>query len=454
MTFVAPASRRRAALHKSTNFNERCCGFKTGAMVPVRSENFCTCVHRSLTSSTTTSFMVTSYPRRHLAIKLPPGKPEYKSGPEFPLFSQHVLVALETGHGVIYAPASGWNRLYLMWTFRNFHSLPQTVLNPRQQQLIGSLYREAANYSAPELFEAPVVGTVEGFNPSSLSALPSSSKARKLDPVAQAPALEQGQPFRARFALNRMTLRVGAAALVAIIAILAWRELGAQPISDSGLERIPTSARRSNDPSVIAKDLSPATTGPISDSVASALPCPIANTSPTPEPPANAIATAEMTAQASAKNSGAPGKHEAATRVASVQLPDATSPGLYQAAADQPRMQISGRPRKLVYPVCPRTDARGKVSLQAVVGDDGAVNRVRVLTGDRILAAAAIEAVRQWRYEPFSGAAAGRGTRNQHHHFFHLERSRGCQLSRTPRRSPASNSRYPGSPVRSHTSQT
>jgi periplasmic protein TonB len=66
-------------------------------------------------------------------------------------------------------------------------------------------------------------------------------------------------------------------------------------------------------------------------------------------------------------------------------------------------MQISGRPRKLVYPVCPEAQARGKVSLQAVVGYDGAVSRVRVLTGDRALAAAAVEAVRQWRYEPFSG---------------------------------------------------
>jgi TonB family protein len=77
----------------------------------------------------------------------------------------------------------------------------------------------------------------------------------------------------------------------------------------------------------------------------------------------------------------------------------------YEATADQPRMQISGRPRKLVCPVCPETQARGKVSLKAVVGYDGAVSRVRVLTGDRALAAAAVEAVRQWRYEPFSGTA-------------------------------------------------
>jgi len=89
---------------------------------------------------------------------------------------------------------------------------------------------------------------------------------------------------------------------------------------------------------------------------------------------------------------------------ASLHHPAATSPKTYEAAADQP-LQISGRPRKLVYPVCPETQARGKVSLQAVVGYDGAVSRVRVLTGNRALAAAAVEAVRQWRYEPFSGTA-------------------------------------------------
>ena len=342
-------------------------------------------------------------------MKLRPEKPEYKSGPEFPLFSQRVLVALDTGRGVIYAPASGWNRVHLHWIFRNFHSLPQTVLNLRQQQLIGFLYREAANHSAHEVYEAPVVGTVEGFNPSSLAALPSSSKARNLDPGSgRSPALDQAQPFHARFALNRMTLRIGAAALVAIIAILAWRELGAQPISDSGLERSPAPARPSDDPIVIAKDLSPATTGSLSDSVALApSPAPIANPSPITESPAGAIATTETAAHAPDKTSGVPGKHESARHTASAQLPVAVAPGLHEAAADQPRLHISGRPRKLVYPVCPRTDARGKVSLQAVVSGDGAVDRVKVLTGDRVLAAAAIKAVRQWRYEPSSGEVQG-----------------------------------------------
>ncbi len=272
------------------------------------------------------------------------------------------------------------------------------------------MYREAANHAAHGLYEAPVVGTVEGFNPSSLSALPSSSKARQVDPggSAQVPALDQRQPFHARFALNRMTLRIGAAALVAIIAILAWRELGAQPISDPGLEPAAATARRSDDPITMAKDLSPATTRPLSDSFAALpSPAPIATPSPITEPPAPAIAPTETTAHPSAKTFSLPGRREAARRVASVRLTVAAPPGLDRAAADQPRLRISGRPRKLVYPVCPRTDARGKVSLQAVVSDDGAVNQVKVLTGDRVLAAAAIEAVRQWRYEPFSGAVQG-----------------------------------------------
>ena len=386
------ASRQRRALKRSKDFNERLLRFKMDAMMAVRSENFCIHFNQWLNPSTTTSFMVTSYPRRYLAIKLRSGKPAYKSGLEFRLFSQLVLVALDTGRGVIYAPASGWDRVYLHWIFRNFHSLPQTVLNARQQQLMGSLYRAAANHPAHEIYEAAVVGTVEGFDPSAIS--------------AQVPARDQRQPFRARFALNRMTLRVGAAVLVAIIAILAWRELGAQPISNSQLGGTTAPERPSDDPIVMSKDLSP-TAGPLSDSAAlPPSPAPIANLSPITESPATAIAATETT-QPADKTSGASGKREAARHVASVQLPVAAAPGLYEAAADQPRLHFSGRPRKLVYPVCPRANARGKVSLQAVVSDDGAVDRVKVLTGDRVLAAAAIKAVRQWRYEPSSGEIQG-----------------------------------------------
>jgi protein TonB len=39
--------------------------------------------------------------------------------------------------------------------------------------------------------------------------------------------------------------------------------------------------------------------------------------------------------------------------------------------------------------------------LLAVIGKDGAVEEVRVQSGLSVLAQAAIEAVRQWRYRPY-----------------------------------------------------
>lgn len=40
----------------------------------------------------------------------------------------------------------------------------------------------------------------------------------------------------------------------------------------------------------------------------------------------------------------------------------------------------------------------GKVSLRAVIGTDGSVKKVDVLSGNRTLAEAAVQAVRHWRY--------------------------------------------------------
>lgn len=317
------------------------------------------------------------------------------------MFSQRVLVALDTGQGVIYAQASGWDRVYLWWTFRNFHSLPQKVLNPRQQQLIGSLYRQASNPQGHQTDGVVVIGTVDDFDPSSLSIAPISVKARKPAAAtarkksADVTAPDRKQPFYAQLVLNRMALRVGAMALVVIIAILAWRQLAAQPVSDSGSQM--AAPERLDERSAVVNDPRPATVDLSSNPVAAlASTGPVAN----PEP----IAAPEVIAKQPAKSSDVSTRREADIRTAQARRRAAAPPTVQEASADQPRMQISGRPQKLVYPVCPDTYIPGKVFLQAVVGYDGVVNRVRVLTGDRKLAAAAVEAVRQWRYEPSSSA--------------------------------------------------
>ena len=54
-----------------------------------------------------------------------------------------------------------------------------------------------------------------------------------------------------------------------------------------------------------------------------------------------------------------------------------------------------------VYPVVARTQRiAGNVSIDAVVETDGNVSTMKVLSGPAILHRAALDAVRQWHYEP------------------------------------------------------
>jgi TonB family protein len=45
--------------------------------------------------------------------------------------------------------------------------------------------------------------------------------------------------------------------------------------------------------------------------------------------------------------------------------------------------------------------AQGAVQIEATIGKEGNVTNVKVLSGEAILARAAVEAVRQWRYKPY-----------------------------------------------------
>ena len=50
------------------------------------------------------------------------------------------------------------------------------------------------------------------------------------------------------------------------------------------------------------------------------------------------------------------------------------------------------------YPIAPSATLIGTVTLNAVIGIDGTVTNVEVVSGNRSLARAAVEAVRRWRY--------------------------------------------------------
>jgi protein TonB len=54
-----------------------------------------------------------------------------------------------------------------------------------------------------------------------------------------------------------------------------------------------------------------------------------------------------------------------------------------------------------VYPALARqTRIQGVVVMEAVISKDGAVDRLRVISGHPFLSQAAIDAVKQWKYRP------------------------------------------------------
>jgi len=55
-----------------------------------------------------------------------------------------------------------------------------------------------------------------------------------------------------------------------------------------------------------------------------------------------------------------------------------------------------------VYPALARQmRLQGNVELLASIGKDGSITDVKLLTGDSVLARAAVEAVKQWKYKPY-----------------------------------------------------
>ena len=75
------------------------------------------------------------------------------------------LLELSTETGPLYASPSISERIYLLWTFRNFRRLPQQVLNSRQRQLIDKLCRASTPGQHRPAVTLPIIGTVENVHP-------------------------------------------------------------------------------------------------------------------------------------------------------------------------------------------------------------------------------------------------------------------------------------------------
>jgi len=150
------------------------------------------------------------------------------------------LLAYETEQGLFHAQASGCQRFHLLWTFRNFNSLPVKLLNAREQRLVESLYRtkliRLPNHPARDF----VIGTVEQYKPTAV--LESFTPKNNL-PAAIAPSPERKKtreakrspkPTEAHSAkmgrIKRYFVFAGGA-VCALIAIFGWDHIPARPAS-------------------------------------------------------------------------------------------------------------------------------------------------------------------------------------------------------------------------------
>jgi hypothetical protein len=84
------------------------------------------------------------------------------------------ILELDTPIGPRYLQPNLVQRAYLIWTFRNFFSLPQPVLRPWQLRLIDRLRSENrfVSLSVANLPDKPVIGRIERRTPAQAEVLP------------------------------------------------------------------------------------------------------------------------------------------------------------------------------------------------------------------------------------------------------------------------------------------
>ena len=75
------------------------------------------------------------------------------------------FLLFRTEQGTVAVEPSFWQRVYLLWTFRNFRQLSLPLLNPRQATLINSLFREQGSVVSDEYEPSLEIGVVENFVP-------------------------------------------------------------------------------------------------------------------------------------------------------------------------------------------------------------------------------------------------------------------------------------------------
>jgi Gram-negative bacterial TonB protein C-terminal len=337
------------------------------------------------------------------------------------------LLELHTGDGVVYVRPSRWQRIRLQWVFRHFHELPLQVLSRRDQRLIEKLFQSAVVTPASPVAGTTLLGVVENVHPKPpasaarvVTIRPQSAPAKPFRPMPWTPALlspdfsqrrrereikqifgtaksrdVRNVPFRQWGAVGALAAACVTVILASFYGILPLPPLVQKTAPVNHAPTLPAPAQASNNikpPAAIAPVyVSPptlVTTVKPKHQVAPPL--------TKPALPHNELVSLEngIEQPISAKAPPIP----SLTTVPDTIIEQApTTP-----VSTSVPLLVSELPQgHFAHPVVSESNLVGELQLKALVGADGLVKQVTVLSGNPKLAQAGMRAVRQWHYAPY-----------------------------------------------------
>jgi hypothetical protein len=318
------------------------------------------------------------------------------------------LLELRTEAGVVYVCPSRLQRIRLRWAFRHFHVLPPQVLSRRDQRLIEKLFRSAVVTPSFPVSSNTVLGVVER--------MPSKSPASAGAMIAQRTELSATEPFPAKPEVvggkQKESSKVPAGLSIGDIRPRQWAAWGtvaavSVTVFLGLVHRVPlfSSAGQRENPRTLS---APAKYDrkPLSLHGAATVSSGEKHTrlvSP-PQPTRYDREPVPVASRVDQSISAIGGRHAnpALTRVRHASHDASAAPAPTVAAAATKPMFVSELPQgHVVYPSISGRDLVGELQLKAMIGEDGSVKEVSVLSGSRKLAEAGMRAVRRWHYNPY-----------------------------------------------------
>ena len=332
------------------------------------------------------------------------------------------LLELRTAAGAVYVCPSRWQRIRLQWAFRHFHVLPLQVLSRRDQRLIERLSQSAVVTPTSPVTSASVLGVVENLYSKApapaarvVTMQPQSAPAKPFRPPAwTTPVLSPDFSQRSKEKEMKQIFGTAKSRDVRDVPFRQWGALGVLATacvavivaSLHGIVPRPSLPRPMPAPVNNARALpAPAQTPNRSKPSVALAPAPISLTAKPKHQPTLPLAAPVVPHNELASLERETGQPAGVTRT---KIPPTPFPArvveqnpITHASTPLPLL-VSELPQgHFVHPVVSEPNLVGELQLKALIGADGLVKQVTVLSGNPKLAAAGLRAVRQWHYAPY-----------------------------------------------------